>query len=315
MSPEEEPRSSVEPIGKRLAAARERHNLSVEEVAGRLHLEVRIIHALEAEDYDHLPETMFVRGYLQGYLRLVDLPESLLESFDEANAGNYPFADSQAATKVGYCSRDGWARCITIGLIVILLVAAAIWLLGRLLPVFSDTAPPASKPVEVVEPAARPVGETDEFTGTSHSVSPPVDSPLGGQSVSEIVEAAPSLQVIEPSANIPLTALEQQVDARADERNISDDSANGRLQLALLPDNAIRFTLMGESWIQVIDANGRQLAYSLYDKGIVEVVKGKPPYQVVLGQAENVQLEYQGKVMDLSNYHNRVARFVVGAGR
>ena len=60
--------------GQRLRSGREAAGLSQAEIAHRMHLSVSYIKALEADDYDRLPEAAFVRGYIKNYARLVNLP-------------------------------------------------------------------------------------------------------------------------------------------------------------------------------------------------------------------------------------------------
>ena len=80
--PDEPP---VEPLGPgpRLRTARERMDLSLDDVAERLHLHAATIEALETNAYALLPAPTFVRGYLRGYARLVGLaPEPVVDEFD-----------------------------------------------------------------------------------------------------------------------------------------------------------------------------------------------------------------------------------------
>jgi cytoskeleton protein RodZ len=51
--------------GQRLRAAREAAGLSLHDVAGRLKMPVRIIEALEAEDWARIGAPVFVRGQLR----------------------------------------------------------------------------------------------------------------------------------------------------------------------------------------------------------------------------------------------------------
>ena len=60
-------------IGAQLRMARTQRNLQVEQVAKELHLDARIINAIENDDRAALPEPIFVQGYLRAYARLVGL--------------------------------------------------------------------------------------------------------------------------------------------------------------------------------------------------------------------------------------------------
>jgi cytoskeleton protein RodZ len=59
--------------GAMLRTARIQHNLNVEQVAKELHLDARIVTAIENDDHSALPEPIFVQGYLRSYARLVGL--------------------------------------------------------------------------------------------------------------------------------------------------------------------------------------------------------------------------------------------------
>ena len=59
--------------GQRLRAAREAAGLSVEDVASRLRMPVRVVESLEAEDWSRLGAPVFIRGQLRSYGRLLGL--------------------------------------------------------------------------------------------------------------------------------------------------------------------------------------------------------------------------------------------------
>ena len=69
--------------GVQLARVREKKGYSQEYVAGKLHLRVRIIELLEVDDYEQMPEPVFIKGYLRAYAKLLNVPaEPLLETFN-----------------------------------------------------------------------------------------------------------------------------------------------------------------------------------------------------------------------------------------
>ena len=68
--------------GSILKEARDKKDYSIEYVAGRLHLRVRIIELLEADEYKQLPEPVFVKGYIRAYAKLLDIDDvPLLEQY------------------------------------------------------------------------------------------------------------------------------------------------------------------------------------------------------------------------------------------
>lgn len=73
MMPPEKMTEADRGCGQRLRTAREAAGLSVEDVAGRLKMPVRVVESLEAEDWSRLGAPVFVRGQLRSYSRLLGL--------------------------------------------------------------------------------------------------------------------------------------------------------------------------------------------------------------------------------------------------
>lgn len=85
------------------------------------------------------------------------------------------------------------------------------------------------------------------------------------------------------------------------------------------PDR-LRIEIDGESWLEVFDARGRQLAYTLYSGDEPVVLRGWAPFDVFLGNAPDVSLRFGDLEIDHSAFvrSDNTARFVVdaeGAGR
>lgn len=68
--------------GAFLLSKREERGYSVEYVAARLNLRTRVIELLEADNYEALPEAVFIKGYIRAYARLLDLDSKpLIEAY------------------------------------------------------------------------------------------------------------------------------------------------------------------------------------------------------------------------------------------
>lgn len=69
----------------------------------------------------------------------------------------------------------------------------------------------------------------------------------------------------------------------------------------------------GDCWLEVKDADGKQLVYELLQDGMTRTVRGKAPFEIFLGNAPAVTVYYQGKVFDHAPFQRReVARFRLG---
>jgi cytoskeleton protein RodZ len=65
------------------------------------------------------------------------------------------------------------------------------------------------------------------------------------------------------------------------------------------------FTFDGSSWVEVRDAAGRTLFSQMNAKGTTQVVEGRPPFHLVVGNASHVRLQYNDQPIDLRP-HTRV---------
>jgi len=73
MPPDHDTTDANQGCGKRLRTAREAAGLSVQDVASRLKMPVRVVESLEAEDWSRLGAPVFIRGQLRSYARLLGL--------------------------------------------------------------------------------------------------------------------------------------------------------------------------------------------------------------------------------------------------
>lgn len=69
--------------GMQLANLRQQKGYTLEYVAGKLHLRVRIIELIEAGNFNLLPEPVFIKGYLRAYSKLLGVsPDPFLAVFN-----------------------------------------------------------------------------------------------------------------------------------------------------------------------------------------------------------------------------------------
>jgi len=116
--------------GAILRQAREAKGMDATAVAAMLHLSEPKLHALETDDYDSLPEPVFIRGYLRNYARLLDEPAGpVLDAFARhsplLDVSEQPPLDSHVAEEVS--SNHGVVKMITVVIAVVLIILPLIW--------------------------------------------------------------------------------------------------------------------------------------------------------------------------------------------
>lgn len=114
--------------GAQLATVRIAKGYSIEYVATKLHLRLRVIEYLESDNYTQLPDSVFVKGYLRAYAKLMEVnPEPFLETF------NRNFLVERKTEKALWQSRRDSSRAersirwLTTLFGLVVLVSVAIW--------------------------------------------------------------------------------------------------------------------------------------------------------------------------------------------
>ena len=264
--------------GAILRAAREAQHLDVDSVAQRLRLMSRQIHAIEEGDFASLGQPVFARGFVRNYARLLGLDaEQLVSAMQgDAEAATVQPAEAEAAPEA---ARTGWLVWLASPWVLLLALGA---LAVMALPIGlyfwlnseGDEAPVAvAKPV----PASRPAPRLAQAGA--------VPLALG---------AGPVAQPGAAAAAVPPVAAETPVAA----------PATGA--------RSMEFSFLGDSWVEIREAGGHYVHRQLDPAGSSVVVSGKPPFDLVIGNAREVRMSYNGKPIDLAPFIEiSVARFTL----
>jgi len=277
-------------FGKRLASARGALNLSREEVAKELKLNLDIIVALEDEDYEKLAVPIFVTGYLRNYARLLKIPvEPLLAAYGQIEVGK-PVLVADAARKTQPTFNGLLVKIASVSIVLVLITGIVSWLKMQ------DFEPSAIYSL-VKEKTQTPEPESIASLAPLPELLDPVEEEK--PAVPDVVEAAPILEnppattVSEPVIEAPEPAVEASKPTEANNALIS---------------------LSEDSWVEVSDNNGKRLIYDLLRANKDYQVSGSTPFKVFLGNAKAVRIEYNGELVNLDKYtRGNLARFRLGA--
>ena len=292
-------------LGEELRAARIAHSMEISDVAQRLNLELHVVEGLEAGNYERLPEPAYIRGYIMAYLRLMELPLSMLESFDEQFPVDGPLATSPGISSGSACSRDGWVRCISTGLIVLLIIAIGLWLL--------------EESFHILNPKTEPV-TAQQVEETSYEPEPDTESlPLEVQTDITINEEAPALEdsdMVESAADVTTSdaTLDMAAAGNAAETvavaSEPEQQAEIETEIPALPRLEMKF--LGTSWVRVDDSSGSKLKAGTFNEGQEVSIEHAGELRLIIGRSNSVELIYAGQPVDLSEFKSGVARLVLG---
>lgn len=276
-----------DPIGLRLRQAREQQALSVAQVGQQLKLPVAIIEAMERDDWARLGAPVYVRSYLGSYLRLVGLPESLAEQAAQGKP-TPQLVPMGSRSRMRRVLDQSLRNAVYLLMTAVLVVPVVLW--ARY---YQSSQPP--KQLALDTPST--------FTPAAPVAVAPVPAPL------------PAVEdTVAPDAAAAPEALA--IDAPAAEPSAGPDPVMASMAPSFKRDGQAGLVLAfrEESWIEVLDADGRRVERGLVAGGDVRRYAAGQVARITLGKADAVEVSFAGKPVDLAPYRAAdVARFTVSS--
>lgn len=300
--------------GKRLREAREAMGLSREAVAAQLRLQVQLIAALEEDNYDALPSRTFASGYLRSYAKLLELPEDSFVPPQTSMSEPPPLVAKFSAEKQT-TSHDRFARLVTFLVIGAIAISVVMWWLAQregVEPEFMTSEPTLVEEGEepnLALPQVEPQAPAIE-PGTTESTSEPGAQPEQALATEPAPEVAAEAK--EPKTEAESATRSEPVKEIVERKSEAETGSPAPLTEDM-PQSKLELRYEADSWTEVNDNAGRQLAYGLIRAGQVLELRGEAPFRVFLGYAPGVAVYYNGELFDHSPFQRRdVARFRIG---
>lgn len=329
--PTEESRDSTTPEeapeilspGYLLRSARERERFSVADLSAQTLLSKSVIEKLENNDLESLGQPVFVRGYYRKCGKVLGIDEHQLMEAYAAHTGESVEAPrptqpiSLDVRPMDATPRERSSLLKPLLIAVIIAGAVGIWfalsdgveqMTGTL--VDSDYTELELNPAPssaVVQPQLPSQAETAQAAGVAGAEPDAVETQLDGAGDGS-AEPGEAPAVAEAEILPQPIEGEGQPAAEAQPAEAADES-----QAATVAEDALQLSFEGSSWVRISDASGRRLLDGVFSQGEARTLEGRPPYEVILGNAPVVRVALGGEAIDISQYieGNNTARFVV----
>ena len=315
-------------IGTRLRAAREKKGLTILQAAEKLHVDARIIEALEAEDFAALGAAVYARGHLRHYAELVNEPTAELQELYSNSTRAAPAQPD--LTRMPHRPPERNTGKLVGPAVVVLVAIASIgtvwWLMSH---------PTEKRLPALVHHRAQPTPlEPDDSAASSGEDGTRTEAP--------VMARTPDTRGAQPpSTPTPTrTAAPTPAPHRATIAKGSDGGAKGAdgglkgagsALTAATSANApsptapptnrgkesqLTLKFSSDSWAEVYDAGGQKLFYDVGAASTAHTVKGAAPMRIVLGNGAGVALEFNGRptpVPAATTSADGSVRFVINA--
>lgn len=264
-------------LGKMLSEARERLGLTVMDVAGQIKFAPKQIEALEADDYRHLPEPAFLRGFVRSYAKILHLDaQTVLAALPQKQATHAGLLAESAGEPFPIAHAAQRQNLVWLGatLLLIAIVVGFAW--------WHFTTPVETKTTQTESPVILP----DDLQVNPNALLPD----------SAVIEPA------KPKTQPPAPATKQAAPRSAQPgKTTTSGTASG----ASLPMATLRLEFNEDSWAEIKDKDGKILSSRAHLGGSELKIDGHPPLSVLIGHASSVHLYYRDKEVDLVPHTRR----------
>ncbi|WP_198140808.1 RodZ domain-containing protein [Nitrosospira sp. NpAV] len=276
-------------VGREFRAARLARGMNIEDVARQLRLSVRQVTALEEDDYDNLASGTFLRGFVRNYAKLLQMDAApLLQRLEQALPPTPAPTISYQTEGIPFPSNQGGGKRNLI------IAGAAVLALLLIFGIYDGS-----------DKGKQPAVKTETRTGAERAnVSPPANSTGGTVSSAEEAMVAEQKHEVPPPLPAPVPIPAAPPDVATESGNTVRESANVVAPEPAGGGDVLRLIFEGESWTEVKDSGGRLLLSRVNPRGTEQVLRGKPPFSLTIGNAVAVKLVYNNNPVNLAPYIN-----------
>jgi cytoskeleton protein RodZ len=279
-------------VGTRLRAAREAQGFTVAECAGKLHLPIKVLERLEADDFGEPEHFVYLRGALCGYARLLDLPPDTCNGALRAAAP----VEQPALVSVARISPARWLlqRYGTAATYIVLTATIAVPLV--LLGLRGGLERPSTRIVSLDQASALVAPHQQSQAAPSKSVSgntvAPDTSPFRASMTPFVAIGLRDINptVVQTSAPVAPVSVPTGTASQAGKHSLTVAAS-------------------ADCWFEITGADGGKIASGMLHAGDVRTWHADGALHVTLGNADGVTATEDGKPVDLDSFrHANVAR-------
>jgi cytoskeleton protein RodZ len=328
-------------LGTMLREARERLNFSVADVAVQIKFAPRQIEALEADDFKHLPESAFLRGFVRSYAKILNLDaKPLLAALPQENVASAELIPPSVEVPYPVENISQKQTLILLGaalLLAVMAVGFSVW--HYTTPPrqsnITKIEPPAPLPAEKqvipeplvqkqiapspaipAEPKRQSSSAAEQTSIQPEKILPEKPKVAASSGKSSATAAQSSVRVVKPkavaTAQASTTAAQSSVKAtkpkpvqaemQTQAQTQTTDSGNSTDMMS--SNTVLKLVFDEESWAEIKDKDGNTISSQINPRGSELNVKGELPLSLVIGHAATTHLYKNGKPVDLTPYIN-----------
>ncbi|MEH6478710.1 MULTISPECIES: RodZ domain-containing protein [Pseudoalteromonas] len=270
-------------VGQILKNHREQANVSIATIAAPLKLSELQIKRLENDEFALLGPITFVKGYIKNYCRELKVDSAPILAMMPAPPEPTKPANMQSfSRRTEKEASDSRLMFFSYLILAIVIGSSALWFWQNATPIEEQT----SK-----------INVANSIMSERQAAQPSI---LQQQQQAEINDES----LLESKGTLETSTSSEAVTETAPitSNNESQEDAS----------STIVMNFNGESWVEIYDGEGEKIAFGVKKAGYIMTVSGTPPFSVVLGKHDAVDITLNGEPVDVSAFpKNRLAKFTL----
>jgi cytoskeleton protein RodZ len=281
--------------GEVLRKKRENIGLSIDHIANQLNLDSKLIELLEKNDYEKFDIETYLKGYLRAYAKVLDLDgDIIINLYKKNNPEKTPEILPDIKPKIQRNSVDRSVKLFSYIIGITIALSILVWYQKNFLVQPSE---------ENLKIANIKIHENTNING--------VDTDY------KIINHTNSWQWPINKADKNYESNNNELELVGSEKaqekikNIADTNEVSAYNIQHGNDTVV-LNLTGDSWIEIHDREGGRLFLDLARGGKNYIINGNSPFDILLGAANEVSIEFNGSSVDIEPYIKfGIARFTL----
>ena len=299
-----------ETVGEILHNKRKEIGLSLDEIMEKLNLDSNLIELLENNDYEKFKVETYLKGYLRAYAKLLGIDgDRIIKLYKESNPEKEPEILPDVKPKNQKNSGDRSVKLFSYILGLSIAISMLIWYQKNIM-IKPDVNENGIGNIEL--------NKNNEINGVDTSYKIIIHSDYWQWPIDNISERyretgsnnqSKSLKNEKIQDELKEDVIQEQA-LETEESPVEESPVYETQQSA----DTVVLDLREDSWVEVYDREGNRLFLDLARGGKNYIINGNSPFDILLGAANGVSVEFNGSIVNIEPYTRYgIARFTLPA--
>ena len=294
-----------ETVGEILRNKREEIGLSLDEISEKLNLDSNLIELLENNDFEKFKVETYLKGYLRAYSKLLGIDgDRIIKLYKKSNPEKEPEILPDVKPKNQKNSSDRSVKLFSyiIGLSIVL--SMLIWYQKNI------TIKPDANNNNIgnIE-----LNKNNKINGVDTSYKIITHSDYWQWPIDNIPDRYRDSGENDNSKSVKNEKIKDNIKENVIQEEVLETEESPIYETQQSADTVV-LNLRGDSWIEIYDREGNRLFLDLARSGKNYIINGDSPFDILLGAANEVSVEFNGSIVNIEPYTRYgIARFTLPA--